>query len=140
MQIKYFTFKSFSQTPTTELMSAIQLGIKYSISLLAKKPERDILMSDFTHIDILDFPQYRFSSCFFPFLFFILILVYFIQGFTNILFYRIMRLIFLATVFTCSFTLSPNGNYSAFLKSPRNFLISLFASKRTLFNLRTSFP
>lgn len=38
-------------------MGAIQLGIANAIGSLASKPERDLLMQDFTVIENIYFPQ-----------------------------------------------------------------------------------
>ncbi|XP_064645801.1 uncharacterized protein LOC135499086 isoform X5 [Lineus longissimus] len=50
--VKYLIF----QKPTSELMAAIQLGIGQSIGGLSSKPERDVLMQDFTIVDSVFFP------------------------------------------------------------------------------------
>ncbi|KAJ8311598.1 hypothetical protein KUTeg_010953 [Tegillarca granosa] len=46
-----------SRKPTSELMSAIQLGIGQSVGGLSSKPERDVLMQDFGVVESVFFPH-----------------------------------------------------------------------------------
>lgn len=42
---------------TTELMAAIQLGIGQSITNLASRPKRDLLLQDFSIVETVSFPR-----------------------------------------------------------------------------------
>ena len=52
--ILFFFFKK----PTSELMSAIQLGIGQSIGGLSPKPKRDVLYGDFDVVESIFFPRF----------------------------------------------------------------------------------
>ena len=45
------------QKPTSELMAAMQLGIGQSITSLAVRPKRDLLLQDFTIVETVIFPR-----------------------------------------------------------------------------------
>ena len=45
------------QKSTSELMAAIQLGIGQSVGALASKPERDLLIHDFTIVESMFYPR-----------------------------------------------------------------------------------
>lgn len=47
---------TYKRTPTSQLMHAIQMGIRHSIVAVASKPERDILISDFRTLEFVEFP------------------------------------------------------------------------------------
>ena len=45
------------QKSTSELMAAIQLGIGQSITILSTKPKRDLLLQDFSVVELVFFPR-----------------------------------------------------------------------------------
>eukprot|EP01134_Creolimax_fragrantissima_P001663 CFRG1663T1 len=47
---------TYKKTPSQELMDAIQLGLRYSISSLSSRETDDILMQDFSESIVVDFP------------------------------------------------------------------------------------
>lgn len=47
-----------SQTTSSALKGAIQLGIGYTVGNLSSKPERDVLMQDFYVVESIFFPRY----------------------------------------------------------------------------------
>ncbi|XP_048580941.1 phosphatidylinositol 4-phosphate 5-kinase type-1 gamma isoform X2 [Nematostella vectensis] len=48
---------TYKKTPSSALMSAIQLGIGFTVGRLSAKPERDVLMQDFAQIETVVFPS-----------------------------------------------------------------------------------
>lgn len=48
----------FSQTTSSALKGAIQLGIGYTVGNLSSKPERDVLMQDFYVVESIFFPRF----------------------------------------------------------------------------------
>lgn len=48
---------SYKKTPSSALMAAIQLGLGHSVGRLSAKPERDVLMADFTVVEHYYFPS-----------------------------------------------------------------------------------
>lgn len=48
---------SLSQTTSSALKGAIQLGIGYTVGNLSSKPERDVLMQDFYVVESIFFPR-----------------------------------------------------------------------------------
>ncbi|XP_020619470.1 phosphatidylinositol 4-phosphate 5-kinase type-1 alpha-like isoform X2 [Orbicella faveolata] len=48
---------TYKKTPSSALMSAIQLGIGYTVGRLSAKPERDVLMQDFAEVETVTFPS-----------------------------------------------------------------------------------
>ncbi|ESN92482.1 hypothetical protein HELRODRAFT_194206 [Helobdella robusta] len=53
---------TYKKKTTTELMSAIQLGIGQSITSLSSKPKRDLLLQDFSIVETVFFPKDGSSS------------------------------------------------------------------------------
>lgn len=47
-----------SQTTSSALKGAIQLGIGYTVGNLSSKPERDVLMQDFYVVESIFFPRF----------------------------------------------------------------------------------
>ncbi|GIY33336.1 hypothetical protein CDAR_452721 [Caerostris darwini] len=48
---------TFKKIQTSQIMGSIQLGIGHAIGSLASKPERDLLMQDFTIVETTTFPK-----------------------------------------------------------------------------------
>ena len=48
---------TYKKKPTSELMAAMQLGIGQSITSLASKPKRDLLLQDFSIVETVFFPK-----------------------------------------------------------------------------------
>lgn len=48
---------TYKKTPSSALMSAIQLGIGYTVGRLSAKPDRDVLMQDFAEVETVSFPS-----------------------------------------------------------------------------------
>ncbi|XP_041355611.1 phosphatidylinositol 4-phosphate 5-kinase type-1 beta-like isoform X2 [Gigantopelta aegis] len=48
---------TYKKKPTSELMTAIQLGIGQSVGGLSSKPERDVLMQDFAVVESVFYPR-----------------------------------------------------------------------------------
>ncbi|XP_078355986.1 phosphatidylinositol 4-phosphate 5-kinase type-1 alpha-like, partial [Oculina patagonica] len=48
---------TYKKTPSSALMSAIQLGIGFTVGRLSAKPERDVLMQDFAEVETVMFPS-----------------------------------------------------------------------------------
>lgn len=48
---------TFKKIQTSQIMGSIQLGIGHAIGSLASKPERDLLMVDFTIVETTSFPH-----------------------------------------------------------------------------------
>ncbi|KAK3750585.1 hypothetical protein QZH41_018192, partial [Actinostola sp. cb2023] len=48
---------TYKKTPSSALMSAIQLGIGFTVGRLSAKQERDVLMQDFAEIETVWFPS-----------------------------------------------------------------------------------
>lgn len=48
---------TYKRTPTSQLMHTIQMGIRHSIEAVSSKPERDILVSDFSTVEFVEFPS-----------------------------------------------------------------------------------
>lgn len=48
---------TYKKTPSSALMSAIQLGIGYTVGRLSAKPERDVLIQDFAEVETVTFPS-----------------------------------------------------------------------------------
>jgi len=48
---------TYKKKPTSELMAAIQLGIQHNIGSLSAKPERDVLLQDFSVVESVMFPR-----------------------------------------------------------------------------------
>lgn len=48
---------TFKKIQTSQIMASIQLGIGYAVGKLASKPERDLLMQDFTIVETTAFPH-----------------------------------------------------------------------------------
>lgn len=48
---------TYKKTPSSALMSAIQLGIGFTVGRLSAKPERDVLMQDFAEVETVIFPS-----------------------------------------------------------------------------------
>lgn len=48
---------TFKKIQTSQIMGSIQLGIGYAVGSLASKPERDLLMQDFTIVETTSFPR-----------------------------------------------------------------------------------
>lgn len=55
VSVKFYAV--FLKKPTSELMSAIQLGIGQSIGGLSPKPKRDVLYGDFDVVESIFFPR-----------------------------------------------------------------------------------
>lgn len=51
----------YRKKSTTELMAAIQLGIGQSITNLASRPKRDLLLQDFSIVETVYFPRLYFD-------------------------------------------------------------------------------
>lgn len=48
---------TYKKTPSSALMSAIQLGIGFTVGRLSAKPDRDVLMQDFAEVETVSFPS-----------------------------------------------------------------------------------
>ncbi|CAL1291737.1 unnamed protein product [Larinioides sclopetarius] len=48
---------TYKKIETSQIMGSIQLGISIAISSLASKPERDLLIQDFTIVETITFPK-----------------------------------------------------------------------------------
>ena len=48
---------TFKKIQTSQIMGSIQLGIGHAVGSLASKPERDLLMLDFTIVETTSFPH-----------------------------------------------------------------------------------
>jgi 1-phosphatidylinositol-4-phosphate 5-kinase len=48
---------TFKHLPTNQLVEALQLGIQHSVGGLTSKPAHDVLLQDFSTIEIISFPK-----------------------------------------------------------------------------------
>lgn len=68
---------SLLQPTAATLRGAIQLGIGYAVGNLSSKPDRDVLMQDFSVVESVFLPRYVLSSAQ---VFFVFCIVFFIQS------------------------------------------------------------
>lgn len=54
----FFCYLFFFQPTASALKGAIQLGIGYAVGNLSSKPDRDVLMQDFSVVESVFLPRY----------------------------------------------------------------------------------
>jgi hypothetical protein len=50
--------RALVQVRTSELQESIQLGIRISVGSVVRRPQRDLLFTDFQEVESLQFPKF----------------------------------------------------------------------------------